>query len=72
MDNINIREYIKNNFKNDTKEDIKNSIEESITSGEEDILLGLGVLFEIYYQNTSNKEEVIDTIYENIKKSSNQ
>lgn len=71
MNNINIREYIKNNFKEDSPEDIKNSIEESITSGEEDILLGLGVLFEIYYQNTSNKEEIINTIYENIKKSSN-
>lgn len=71
MDNINIREYVINNFKNDEKEDIKNAIEESINSGEEDILLGLGVLFEIYYQNTNNKEEIINTIYENIKKSSN-
>lgn len=71
MDNINIREYIINNFQGDTKEDIKNSIEESINSGEEDILLGLGVLFEIYYQNTNDKEEVINTIYQNMKKSSN-
>lgn len=70
MNNINIREYIINNFKNDTKEDIKKSIQESISSGEEDILLGLGVLFEIYYQNTDNKEDIIDTIYDNIKKSS--
>ena len=67
MNNINIREY---NFKDDTKDDIKNSIEESINSGEEDILLGLGVLFEIYYQNTTNKDEIISTIHENIKKSS--
>ena len=71
MDNINIREYIINNFKNDTQKDIKNSIEESIASGEEDILLGLGVLFEIYYKNTQNKEEILNIIYKNIKKSSN-
>ncbi len=71
MNNINIREYVKNNFKDDSKEDIKISIEESITSGEEDILLGLGVLFEIYYINSSNKDDIINTIYNNIKKSSN-
>lgn len=70
MENINIREYIKNNFKDDNKEEIRSSIEESISSGEEDILLGLGVLFEIYYKNTNNKEEIISTLFENIKKSS--
>lgn len=69
MNDINIREYIINNFKDDNKEDLKNAIEESINSGEEDILLGLGVLFEIYYQNTTNKEEILNTIYKNIKKS---
>ncbi len=70
MDNIDIREYVKNNFKEDNKVDIRSSIEESIASGEEDILIGLGVLFEIYYQNATNKEEIINTIYENMKKSS--
>ena len=70
MNNINIREYIINNFKGDSKDDIKSSIEESIKSGEEDILLGLGVLFEIYYQSVNNKDEIISTIYKSIKKSS--
>ena len=68
MNNINIREYIINNFKDDNKEDIRNSIDESIDSGEEDILLGLGVLFEIYYKNANDKDKIISTIYENIKK----
>ena len=32
MNNIDIREYIKNNFKDDTTEEIKSSIVDSITS----------------------------------------
>ena len=47
MDNIDVRQYIINNFKGDSIEDIKNSINSSIESGEEDPLIGLGVLFEV-------------------------
>lgn len=66
MNNIDIREYIKNNFKEDTIEDIKNSIEESITSHEDDPLIGLGVLFELSWNNSSIEEK--ETILNNIKK----
>lgn len=66
MNNIDIREYIKNNFKEDTIEDIKNSIEESITSHEDDTLIGLGVLFELSWNNSSIEEK--ETILNNIKK----
>lgn len=66
MNNIDIREYIKNNFKEDTIEDIKASIEQSISSHEDDPLIGLGVLFELLWNN-SNKEEK-DLILNNIKK----
>ena len=63
---IDIRKYIINNFKEDTIEDIKNSIDTSISSKEEDPLLGLGVLFELAWTNSS--EEIKHEILNNIKK----
>lgn len=62
---INIRDYIVNNFKNITSDDIKKSIEESIKKGDELTLPGLGVLFEILW-NTSNNDEkdnIIDKLH---------
>lgn len=64
--NIDIRKYIINNFKEDTIEDIEKSITTSIESKSEDPLIGLGVLFEIMWNQSSN--DVKDTILSNIKK----
>ena len=47
MNNIDVRKYIISNFKDDNIEEIKKSIQDSISSKEEDILIGLGVLFEL-------------------------
>lgn len=69
MDNIDVRKYIINNFKDDSVEDIKKSIDSSIESREEDPLIGLGVLFEIMWNNSSN--DIKDTILSNIKKGLN-
>lgn len=69
MDNIDVRKYIINNFKDDTVEDIKKSIDSSIESKEEDPLIGLGVLFEVMWNNSSN--DVKNTILSNIKKGLN-
>ena len=69
MDNIDVRKYIINNFKEDTIEDIEKSITTSIESKSEDPLIGLGVLFEIMWNQSSN--EVKDTILSNIKKGLN-
>ncbi len=66
MNNIDVRSYIINNFKEDTPEDIKLSIEESISSKEDDPLIGLGVLFELLWNNSSDDEK--DIIISNIKK----
>ena len=65
MNNIDIRQYIKNNFKDDI-EDIKSSIEDSISSKEDDPLIGLGVLFEILWNNSTKEQQTI--ILNNIKK----
>ena len=56
MNNIDIRKYIISNFKDSSIDDIKNSIEDSISSHEDDPLIGLGVLFELLWNN-SNEEE---------------
>ena len=66
MNNIDIRKYIINNFKDDSLDEIKTSIEESITSKDDDILIGLGVLFELSWNNSTNEEK--NSILSNIKK----
>lgn len=66
MDNIDVRKYIINNFKEDSVEDIEKSITTSIDSKSEDPLIGLGVLFELMWNNSTN--ETKDTILTNIKK----
>ena len=66
MNNINVREYIINNFKEDTEKQIKSSIEESISSKDDDTLIGLGVLFELAWNNSTEEEK--KQILSNIKK----
>ena len=66
MNDINVREYIINNFKNDSTEEIASSIDKSIESKSEDPLIGLGVLFEIMWNYSNNDTK--NTILENIKK----
>lgn len=69
--NINIREYIKNNFKESDINELKESILASIESNDEVVLPGLGVLFEVLWNNSSNelKDEILKTIDIHIKKS---
>lgn len=66
MDNIDIRKYIINNFKEDSIEDIEKSITSSIESKSEDPLIGLGVLFELMWNNSSN--QIKNNILSSIKK----
>ena len=64
-----MREYIINNFKEDSCEEIKNSIEKSIKSKEEEPLIGLGVLFELLWNNSDDrlKEIMLKNIKRGIK-----
>ena len=66
MDNIDVRKYIVSNFKDSSIEEIKSSIVDSIISREDDPLIGLGVMFEILWKNSSIEEQEI--ILNNIKK----
>ncbi len=63
---INIRESIISNFKESDIEDIKNSIETSIEDKEEITLPGLGVFFEILWNNSDDKDK--NDILKKIKK----
>ena len=69
MENIDIRKYIIENFKNDSKEKIRDSIETTIKEQDEDALIGLGVLFELLWNQLSeeDKEKSINYIYKSIK-----
>lgn len=64
--NINIRESIKNNFSGSNIEDIRNSIEESIKDSDEITLPGMGVFFEILWNNSNDEEK--ENILNKIKK----
>lgn len=66
MDDIKIRDYIINNFKNDDCETIKRAIDESIKEQDEVTLPGMGVFFEIIW-NDSNEDEK-KKILEKLKK----
>ena len=69
MENIDIREYIIQNFKEDNEEKIRDSIEMTIKFRNEDALIGLGVLFELLWDGLSDdeKNKSINIISNNIK-----
>lgn len=66
--NISIREYIKNNFKDSNIKEIEDSINSSIESKEEVTLPGLGVFFEILWENSESKmkENILDVLQNSI------
>ena len=68
MENINIRKYIIDNFKNDNLDKIRDSIETTIKTQDEDALIGLGVLFELLWNqsNEENKSKYIELIHNTI------
>lgn len=57
MENIDIRKYIIDNFKDDNEEKIRDSIETTIKFRDEDALIGLGVMFEILWNEMSDSEK---------------
>ena len=61
-----MRNYIISNFKDDSINDIKNSIDKVISSKEEEPLIGLGVFFELLWNNSDEETKLL--ILSNIKK----
>lgn len=72
MENIDIRQYIIENFKDDNEEKIRDSIETTIKFKDEDALIGLGVLFELLWENLDEEEKRknISLIRNSIKRNS--
>lgn len=60
MENIDIRKYIIENFRNDNEDKIRDSIETTIKFRDEDALIGLGVLFELLWNELSDEEKSND------------
>lgn len=63
-----IRNHIINNFKDATKDEFKTSIEASIKENDEITLPGLGVFFEIVWNNSdeNSKEYILNTLKKSI------
>jgi small acid-soluble spore protein I (minor) len=64
--NIDIRKSIKDNFKDSSNNDIIESIENAISDSDEITLPGMGVFFEILWNNSNENER--NSIIEKIKK----
>lgn len=64
MDNLNIRDYIKNNLKDSNTEEINETINDTIKEGLEESLPGLGVLMEIIWENIDDntKKELLEIL----------
>ncbi len=65
---INIRQHIKNNFKDSDINEIKEAINGNINTKEELALPGMGVFFEIIWQNCDNalQNEMIKLLKNNL------
>lgn len=53
---LSIRGYIKKNFKDSSTEEINEAIGMSVKDGAEEALPGMGVFFEILWENSSKDE----------------
>lgn len=68
--NTDIRSHIINNFKGDDIDTLRDAIEESIKENDEITLPGMGVFFEIVWQDSSDelKNEILTIIENRVKK----
>lgn len=67
---MDIRSHIINNFKEDDISSLRQAIEESIKESDEITLPGMGVFFEIVWQDSSEefKNEILTIIENRVKK----
>ncbi|WP_102345329.1 small acid-soluble spore protein SspI [Bacillus sp. Marseille-P3661] len=68
--NLNLRHAIIQNVADNTKEQLEDTIIDAITSQEEKMLPGLGVLFEVIWQNANEeeKEEMLSNLKGGLQK----
>ena len=70
---INIREHIINNFKGDNYASLKRAIDEAVKNNDEVTLPGLGVIFELIWENASVelKNDLIEIIRKRVNQAKN-
>lgn len=66
---LNLRQAILANVSDNNKDDLEATIVDAIQSGEEKMLPGLGVLFELIWKqsNNSEKEEMLVSLEQSVK-----
>jgi small acid-soluble spore protein I (minor) len=67
--NLDLRAAIMHNMQGSSKEDVRNTIVDAISSREEKTLPGLGVLFEVVWNNANaqDQEKMVSLIHEHVK-----
>ncbi|MGD6853871.1 small acid-soluble spore protein SspI [Bacillus infantis] len=67
--NLNLRNAIIHNVSGNSQDELKETIVDAIQNGEEKMLPGLGVLFEVIWQNSSeeDKKEMLHTLESSLK-----
>ncbi|NGP45002.1 small acid-soluble spore protein SspI [Bacillaceae bacterium SIJ1] len=66
---LNLRKAITANVASNSKEELEGTILDAIQSGEEKMLPGLGVLFEIIWQQSDEQEQeqMLSTLYDGLR-----
>lgn len=67
--NFDLRNAILHNVSGNTQAELEHTIVDAISSGEEKMLPGLGVLFEVIWKNSSDEEktEMLTTLESGLK-----
>ncbi|MGN1402552.1 MAG: small acid-soluble spore protein SspI [Bacillus sp. (in: firmicutes)] len=67
---LNLRNAIIHNVTGNSQHQLENTIVDAIQSGEEKMLPGLGVLFEVIWQNSSaeEKQEMLSALENGLKR----
>lgn len=67
--NLNLRNAIIHNVSNNSQAELEDTIVDAIQNGEEKMLPGLGVLFEVIWKNSSEdeKKEMLTTLENGLK-----
>ncbi|MBW8351198.1 small acid-soluble spore protein SspI [Bacillus sp. IITD106] len=66
---INIRNAVIHNVSGNSQDQLRDTIVDAIQRGEEKLLPGLGVLFEVIWQNADEQEQktMLDTLEQGLK-----
>ncbi|MDL4840632.1 small acid-soluble spore protein SspI [Aquibacillus rhizosphaerae] len=66
---LNLRKAILENVSDNTTDQLESTIVDAIQSGEEKMLPGLGVLFELIWQQSdqTDKQEMLTTLEQSVK-----